>query len=118
MGNKKIQKTLKILVKRVKKRYDPDKIILFGSYASGKASKNSDIDILVVADSYKKKSLFDRAVELHQLSADLEPDINFIAITPEEEKKPDTFPTIKRALKTGLVLSTKEYLHTLIPTYP
>ena len=30
------------------KEFNPNKVILFGSYASGKASEDSDLDILVV----------------------------------------------------------------------
>lgn len=49
------------LVSRLKS-IDPDKIILFGSYAYGKPDKNSDIDILVVTNNdeipanYQEKS--------------------------------------------------------------
>jgi predicted nucleotidyltransferase len=35
----------------VLKQADPYKIILFGSYARGTASENSDIDILVILDN-------------------------------------------------------------------
>jgi predicted nucleotidyltransferase len=31
--------------------YNPDKIILFGSYAMGNANENSDLDLLVIKDS-------------------------------------------------------------------
>lgn len=35
------------------KPLDPDKIILFGSYAENKASENSDIDICIVKNELK-----------------------------------------------------------------
>jgi predicted nucleotidyltransferase len=35
---------------RIAKIYDTEKIILFGSYARGAATEDSDIDLLVVAD--------------------------------------------------------------------
>lgn len=49
------------LVSRLKS-IDPDKIILFGSYAYGKPDNNSDIDVLVVTnndeipETYQEKS--------------------------------------------------------------
>lgn len=36
------------LVKRIVKKFDPEKIILFGSQARGDAGSDSDIDLLVV----------------------------------------------------------------------
>ncbi|MBE0638215.1 MAG: nucleotidyltransferase domain-containing protein, partial [Bacteroidales bacterium] len=38
-------------VRKIASGYDPEKIILFGSYASGTASDDSDIDIFVVKDT-------------------------------------------------------------------
>ena len=35
-------------VRAVAKRFDPDKIILFGSYAYGTPHEDSDVDILVI----------------------------------------------------------------------
>jgi predicted nucleotidyltransferase len=37
------------IAKRIKEAVKPLKIILFGSYATGKANADSDIDILIVA---------------------------------------------------------------------
>ena len=38
------------IVKRIVENYHPDKIILFGSYAYGKPTKDSDVDLLIVKD--------------------------------------------------------------------
>lgn len=38
------------ITKRVVDNYHPDKIILFGSYAYGNPTKDSDIDLLIVKD--------------------------------------------------------------------
>lgn len=43
------------LSRRIVEEYGPEKIILFGSYASGKATEDSDIDLLVVMP-YKGKA--------------------------------------------------------------
>lgn len=55
MNKKKVAK-LKIVTKRIVDNYNPEKIILFGSYAWGKPNKDSDMDIFIVKktkDSYK-----------------------------------------------------------------
>ncbi|NOZ73815.1 MAG: nucleotidyltransferase domain-containing protein [FCB group bacterium] len=36
------------VVNQVSQKFDPDKIILFGSQAYGKVTRNSDVDLLVV----------------------------------------------------------------------
>jgi len=36
------------------------KIIIFGSYAKGRAKKHSDIDVVVISDDFKEMNLFKR----------------------------------------------------------
>lgn len=43
---------------------DIKKAILFGSSARGNAGKDSDIDLLIISDEFKKMSLIDRLVFL------------------------------------------------------
>jgi len=42
---------IRALVKRIAGRFQPEKIILFGSYAHGKPGPESDVDLLVVMDT-------------------------------------------------------------------
>lgn len=39
------------IAKRIAEFYNPDKIILFGSYAYGNPNENSDLDFLIIKDS-------------------------------------------------------------------
>ena len=39
----------------IRQNFEPDKIILFGSYAYGKSDEESDIDLLIVKDLPKNK---------------------------------------------------------------
>ncbi len=39
------------IVERIGKSFQPEKIILFGSYADGSQSVDSDVDLLVVAET-------------------------------------------------------------------
>lgn len=56
MNNKdNLKKELSNIVRRLKP-YKPEKVILFGSYAYGKAKKNSDLDLLVIKKTSKKKT--------------------------------------------------------------
>jgi predicted nucleotidyltransferase len=39
------------VVQQIVERFNPQKVILFGSYASGRPTKDSDVDLLVVMDT-------------------------------------------------------------------
>ncbi len=42
------QRTISAFARKVARQFNPHKIILFGSYAYGKPTEDSDVDILVV----------------------------------------------------------------------
>jgi len=43
---------IKELARQIAERFRPEKIVLFGSYATGRADPGSDVDILVVMPAY------------------------------------------------------------------
>lgn len=45
------------------------KIILFGSHASGKATEESDIDLVVVSEDFEGKSIFEKVKLLNKADA-------------------------------------------------
>lgn len=103
MGIEQIQNSLNITIKRIKEKYHPIKIILFGSYARNEADEYSDVDILVVSNNFQKEDLFERALKLHGLVYDLDPDINIIGATNRDLIE-DKYPTIRNAIKNGINL--------------
>ncbi|MFZ5818479.1 MAG: nucleotidyltransferase domain-containing protein [Chloroflexota bacterium] len=46
-------RTIRAIVKHIAEKFDPEKIILFGSYAYGKPTAWSDVDLLVIMDAPK-----------------------------------------------------------------
>ena len=46
---KEIASSLQFILERILERFQPSKVILYGSYASGQAMSDSDVDLLVVA---------------------------------------------------------------------
>ena len=54
--------------RKIGKKFHPRKIILFGSYASGKPTQDSDVDLLVI---FSKDG--DRAQRYTEVSRELEP---------------------------------------------
>lgn len=48
------QKEIKKIVGQIIKGYKPEKIIIFGSFASGKPKENSDVDLVVIKKTPEK----------------------------------------------------------------
>ncbi len=66
------------------------KIIIFGSYAYGKPTEESDIDIVIVSKDFKEKDIFERAkltkeAEIKTIKKFVIP-LDIITMTPEELK--------------------------------
>ena len=47
------RKTIRAVVKHIAEKFQPEEIILFGSYAYGKPQTSSDVDLLVVMETPK-----------------------------------------------------------------
>lgn len=43
--------TIQEMATKIATQFDPEKIILFGSYARGEATENSDVDLLVLMET-------------------------------------------------------------------
>jgi len=79
---------LQTIAKNIRKKFNPQKIILFGSYAYGKPKENSDIDLLIIMNTkmkpYKQASIIrlflDEILRVNY-------SIDIIVRTPEEVKK-------------------------------
>lgn len=84
MGKKQIQRVLRIFTQRVKKEFNPEQILLFGSYAYGQITDYSDIDIVVIAKKFAKIPAEKRLDVLYELTRDLYPDFHVFGFTPKE----------------------------------
>ena len=102
------KKNIKDLIRRFADLLSKDlrvqKIILFGSYASGREHKNSDIDIAVVSPDLGKRNELEEMTYLlkkaHQIDFDLEPH----PYNPKELKHPEKGSFAFEILKTGKVV--------------
>jgi len=82
----KARKTIRIVADKLKESYNPEKIILFGSYAWGLPDENSDIDILVIKDT--EKTPHRRNVNARKLVSSVRKGygLDILVITPQELK--------------------------------
>lgn len=99
-----IMPLVSLISKRLKDHYGAKEVILFGSYARGEAHEDSDIDLLVIADT--RERFFERIAAVLKLSRGLIQYIPLspIVLTPEEVemqlKKRNQF--IEEIIETGL----------------
>lgn len=96
------------IVKRLVGSIDVKKIVLFGSYSTGTFTKDSDLDLFVIAKTKEK------GVKRHAYVSELlEPrklPMDIIIKTPEEIKKREKYfdPFISNINKNGMVLYEKK----------
>jgi uncharacterized protein len=106
MGKKRSKhgKQIQEMVDRIVKRFDPEKIILFGSHARGDAGPDSDVDLLVVMPVAGSKR--DKMVEIGVALHDIPLPKDIIVTTPEDfEWRKEIVGTIERpAVQEGKVL--------------
>ncbi|MCC6297791.1 MAG: nucleotidyltransferase domain-containing protein [Anaerolineales bacterium] len=77
-----VAETLPQAIDRIVRALKPEKIILFGSYADGDPTHDSDVDLLVIMKTRKKRSERYRAVSSLLLPRQFPVDI--IVKTPKE----------------------------------
>jgi predicted nucleotidyltransferase len=67
-----------------------DKLILFGSYATGEFREDSDIDIVVISRDFNNKSYWERIDILSNVIYQIYEPIEATAFTPEEWESEDS----------------------------
>jgi hypothetical protein len=101
MGRKEIIKLVKEFMLQVKE-IDLQKIILFGSQATGKANKESDIDLIIVAKGFENMDFFERVKKMYQ-HWNLDYPVDFLCYTPKEfAKKKKRINIVSEAIKEGI----------------
>lgn len=100
-----VSQTLPIAIKRIASELKPEKIILFGSYAYGNPTPDSDVDLLIIMNTRDKH--IDRYVAVSNLLIPREFPVDIIVKTPkeikQEEKKKSNF-FLREILTKGKVL--------------
>ena len=80
-----------------------DKIILYGSYASGKFHKDSDIDVAIVSPDFGVDR-FEEGVKLFQIACKIDPRIEPIPISLESYQNDTWIPLIYEIKNKGVEL--------------
>jgi uncharacterized protein len=92
------------IVNRIAIRFNPDKIILFGSYAAGNPNNDSDVDLLIIKDTDlpRHKRSFD--IQKSLVGSMIPMDILVYTVKEFEQEKEEKNSFIYSAIKTSKVL--------------
>jgi len=81
--NLRIKETIASIIEKIRDNYQPEKIILFGSYAYGKPNPQSDIDLFIIKKTNKNRS--ERFCEVRKMVREIRGiSIQPIVFTPKE----------------------------------
>lgn len=101
-----IEEQIRRIGERIKKEYHAERVILFGSYATGDATEDSDIDLFIIAPT--KEPFFQRMATVRRLIRDLRKGLPVapIVLTAKELEKRQAAedPFIEEILGTGIPL--------------
>ena len=99
------QQTIDRVIETIAGKYRPQKIILFGSHASGNPGRGSDLDLFVIKETAVPPRK--RAQEIHgYFVGDYPCAMDILVYTPAEVEhwKDCKFSFVHRVLKTGTVI--------------
>ncbi len=89
-------KKIEIIKNKLIEIYEPKFIFIFGSYAWGVPTENSDLDVLIVTDKYKEEKSYVKARYGHKALNELDISKDLLIETSEQfEKKIQMIPTLE-----------------------
>lgn len=83
--NKATEQKIQEIVQKIIKEYQPEKIILFGSYAWGTPHEWSDVDLFIVKDS--EKGPLERMREVDRILFGTTTPVDALVYTPAQTEK-------------------------------
>jgi predicted nucleotidyltransferase len=92
------------IVKKIVSGYNPDKIILFGSYANGKPTEDSDLDLMVIKATDLPRP--QRTIQVRKMLYGAMVPIDLIVYTPKEiaDSQENKLSFVSEVLNTGKTL--------------
>lgn len=101
------KKEIKKSVDKITKQYKPDKIYIFGSFANGKITADSDLDFFIIKKTIKSRR--ERQREVSRILIDREVAMDILVYTPEETEKRKNLgdPFILNILNSGRLVYDK-----------
>ncbi|MGH7564160.1 MAG: excisionase family DNA-binding protein [Gemmatimonadota bacterium] len=80
-----VRSAIQEMVRRIAERFDPQRIVLFGSHARGHAGPDSDVDLLIILPLERAKR--DVQLEIRLALHDIRVPKDIVVATPEEVRR-------------------------------
>ncbi len=106
MNKYKLEKIKKILFNRLSKEYNSDTVYMFGSYAYGSPTKDSDLDIAIIVPK-SEQPRYKRSRSGYSRIRDIDFPIEILVFTEDEVERAKKVNTslISTILKKGIKLN-------------
>lgn len=98
-----IEKIEKVVEELGRHKIRVAKAILYGSRVSGRAHKDSDIDIAIVSSDFGKDR-FEEGVKLFEIACDIDPRMEPVPISLESYERDTWVPLIYEIRQKGIVV--------------
>lgn len=92
------------IVSRIAIRFNPDKIILFGSYAAGNPDNDSDLDLLIIKDTDLPRHLRSFDIQKLLIGSMIPMDILVYTNQEFEQEQNQRYSFLNSAIKTSKIL--------------
>lgn len=98
-----VEKELKDFVALIRKTYDVYAVVLYGSYAEGRANDDSDIDVAVFSDDFGKDP-YEEMKALFRLRRQIDTDIEPLPFSRDAYFSCDTAEFVTEIVRKGKVI--------------
>ncbi|MDO8930142.1 MAG: nucleotidyltransferase domain-containing protein [Bacteroidota bacterium] len=92
------------IVNRIATKFNPDKIILIGSYAAGTPNNDSDLDLLIIQDTELPPHRRSFAIQKFLIGSLVPMDILVYTNNEFEQEQKEKYSFISNAIKTSKIL--------------
>ena len=96
-----VDRIIEGFIARLEQEIPVHEVILFGSYAHGKAEAHSDIDLAVISDWFEGKSAIENLKFLLRIAAGYNTLIEALPFTQKEYREIDQRSLLARIVQTG-----------------
>ena len=99
-----IEDVVRSVVAQLQPMVSVERVILFGSYASGAPRKSSDIDMAIISSSFSGVPLWRRQEILAESLTDADVRLSPLGYSPEEYANPGRHSFLREIIRTGRVV--------------
>jgi len=99
---KQIKPAVNQYLKKLKKEFPIEEVILFGSFAEGRAKKNSDVDLIILSKGFSKMKEDERLKFLYRRAVGFPYDLHAYGFTPKEFYSATPLTTVGQIKNTGV----------------